>query len=132
MVYSEALSFSPDEVSLFNGESVRVIEDTYGSGKNGYTKRILKSDSGETITEYLTNDNICFAVGWKGMRIPDLKLLFGSVMYDEYVEARTMIRKKVRNEEVDGTDLSVWTGGHMRHVLGRAWIPLSTPKGFSW
>jgi len=79
----------------------------------------------DTIREYSINGTV-FAVSYRGIRIPDLKILIGPY-YEEY---RSLSFRKLRGESIKTGDIGVLLGGHMRDLHGMIWIRKSVPKGF--
>lgn len=87
-------------------------------------------DSGVTVREYLTKDDVVFAVTWRGIRKPDLSILLGSY-YVEYQNADQARAKSVGRQPVNlkTTNIVVRRFGHMRDLRGRAYVPDLVPQG---
>jgi hypothetical protein len=84
----------------------------------------------EVIREYVSSDDIVFAVAWSGSYMPNLSKLLDT-KYQEYQNTRalasantqTRLRSHVSRTESDG--IVVVTTGHMRSVFrGKAFDPV--------
>jgi len=97
----------------------------------GYTVQVIESDS-ITIREYISPNDIVFAVAWTGLINPDLTQLLGSYA-DEYHQAVKKIPRKPgrRFNQVKTSRLVVEKWGHMRNLQGRAFVPNLIPPGVS-
>lgn len=82
-------------------------------------------DGPDTIMEYSRNGTV-FAISYRGIRIPDLKILLGPY----YVEFRSLQFGKLRGESIKTGEIGVLLGGHMRDLHGTIWLRQSVPKGF--
>lgn len=87
-------------------------------------------DSGVTVREYLTTDDVVFAVTWRGIRKPDLSILLGSY-YVEYKKADQARAKSVGRQPVNlkTANMIVRRFGHMRDLQGKAYVPDLVPQG---
>jgi len=96
-----------------------------------YTVQEIAS-AGTTVREYLTPDGIVFALAWNGLVHPDLEPLLGSYAA-EYAAARGPSGPRHGRGQfmVKTKRLVVETGGHMRDLRGRAYLPALLPKGVS-
>jgi hypothetical protein len=83
--------------------------------------------SGTAVREYLSAGRI-FAVAWRGPWLPDMTILLGSY-FERYQKASRSHRSSHRPFVIDGPDLVVRSGGHMRAFFGEAHVPALLPKG---
>jgi hypothetical protein len=115
-------SAEADRVAFHGVRNVAVV--------NGLRVHEITTDS-RVIREYVSPAGIVFAVSWKGISHPDLTQLFGGY-YQEYIEAeRATPKVKGRGEmTVISKNVHAVRAGHMRAVLGKAWIPSLAPPGF--
>lgn len=88
-------------------------------------------DSGTVVREYASADGIVFALSWKGKTIPDLRTLLGSHFSALTNESAKKPRAGRAQLKVEGDDVVIVSGGHMRAYTGRAWIPSALPAGFT-
>ena len=86
-----------------------------------------------TIREYLTLSGVVFAIAWNGLVNPDLTTLLGSYA-GEFEEAKRQSppRPGQRQLTVRTNRVVVETGGHMRDLRGRAYLPALLPVGMSF
>jgi hypothetical protein len=86
--------------------------------------------SGTVVREFASPSGTVFGVSWQGFA-PDLQQLLGE-HFEEYVQAVSRQRgRRGRGTYIDTGDLVVETGGHMRFVVGRAWLRSQLPQGVS-
>jgi hypothetical protein len=93
-----------------------------------YSVQELKTPSGTTVRQFVSGSGTIFAVSWEGAA-PDLQQLLGRY-FDEFVtcvKAQPAIRG--RGTHLDTGDLVIETGGHMRFVVGHAYLRSKVPQG---
>ena len=88
------------------------------------------SSAANTVREFIAPSGTVFAIAWNGLVHPDLKVLLGS--YDE--EYRNALCQQPRTQgqrhlQLKTERLVVETGGHMRNLQGRAYLPSLVPEG---
>ena len=98
--------------------------------KNGaYSVQELKSASGVIVREYISTAGQVFAVSWQGPTRPDMQQLLGSY----FQTFRSAIQAKRSGPIIRGSvivkqaGLVVEMGGHMRWLVGRAYVPGMVP-----
>lgn len=100
-------------------------------GELRYSVDTIKA-AGMEIVEYVSSDDVVFAVVWKGTGAPDLKLLLGEY-YEEYrqeVDAARNRSPRVREPfKMKSNRLVVERAGHSRSLWGRAYLPSHLPTG---
>lgn len=96
-----------------------------------YSVQEIATDS-STIREYLTSSGVVFAIAWNGLVNPNLTLLLGSYA-GEYEGAKRLTRPQHGRRQlvVRAKRVVVETGGHMRDLRGRAYLPALLPEGVS-
>jgi hypothetical protein len=96
---------------------------------DNYTVQELQSDA-NTVREYINADGIVFAVAWNGRVHPNLTSLLGSYAGDYKAAKQQQPRRHgQRHSQVQGENVVVETGGHMRDLRGRAYLPSLLPEG---
>jgi Protein of unknown function (DUF2844) len=100
------------------------------SSPDSYTVEQISTPAGVTVNEYVSSSGNVFAVSWRGPRPPDLSQLLGSY-FSEYQTAVAAPHPQRRHLVVRTQDLVVETGGHMRDLRGRAYIPSMLPTNVS-
>lgn len=98
-----------------------------------FTTERLTLENGAHVTEYVTGDNVVFAVTWHGPAMPDLHQLLGSYAQraSDGAKAFHAGRSALGPTVVKASDFVLQTGGHMRAYWGRAWLPNAMPAGVS-
>lgn len=95
-----------------------------------YTVEQISTPAGVTVNEYLSSNGTVFAVSWRGPRPPDLAQLLGSY-FAEFQTAAASPHPQRRHLFIQTENLVVETGGHMRDLRGRAYLPTLLPPGVS-
>lgn len=104
--------------------SVRVLAN------QRYSTHEMRSAAGTTIRQFVSTSGTVFGVAWQGSA-PDLQQLLGSY-FAEYVAAMNSRRgQRGRGVHIETDDLVIETGGHMRFVVGRAFLRSRLPSGVS-
>ena len=87
---------------------------------------------GLRLREFVSPAGMVFAVSWTAAVPPDMNLLLGGY-YQEYVQKSGAIQRSGlrRSLRIASLSLVVESGGHMRSVEGRAYLPQLLPAGVS-
>jgi hypothetical protein len=94
-----------------------------------YNVKTFVTGNGVTVREYAARSGPIFGVAWQGRRPPDLSVLLGSY-YPEYATASGLKRHtNLHHEVIAGPNSIVVLGGHMGHLVGRAYVPSLAPSG---
>jgi len=97
--------------------------------RDGYTIQEILSGA-VTIREYLSPDNIVFAIAWNGLSNPDLTGLLGAYAGEYHQALQKASRERGRRHyRVKTNRLVVEKWGHMRNLQGRAFVPKLIPPG---
>jgi len=113
-------SVTSDQVHM--KASVRVLVTS------SYSVHEMQMPTGTTVRQFASPSGTVFAVTWQGFS-PDLQQLLGDY-FDQYVaEAGSQNARRGRGVYIDTGDLVVETGGHMRYVVGRAYLRSKLPQG---
>ncbi|MFZ0639982.1 MAG: DUF2844 domain-containing protein [Candidatus Acidiferrales bacterium] len=106
------------------------LQGTLQSTKNAsYTIEEVKAPTGLLVREYLSTSGQVFAVTWQGPTRPNLQQVLGTYFtaYTQAAQAQTG-RRVVRGPVVlKQGGLVVEMGGHMRWVVGRAYVSSMVP-----
>jgi len=98
---------------------------------SSYGVRSFVSADGVTVREYSAPSGLVFGVAWQGRRPPDLSVLLGSY-YSEYTSASAsapLRHTNLHHAVIKGPNSVVVMGGHMGHLVGRAYVPNLAPAG---
>jgi len=100
--------------------SVRMVPHQF------YSVQEMQTPSGTTVRQFVSPAGKVFAVAWQGSA-PDLLQLLGTY-FDEFESVATSEpSRRGRGMHLDHGDLVVDTGGHMRFVVGRAFLRSKLP-----
>ena len=95
-----------------------------------YSVHEMKTPTGTMIRQFVSPAGTVFAVTWRGFS-PDLRQLLGSY-FDQYLQGvSSETASRGRSVHIDDGDLVVDCGGHMRFVVGRAFLRRKMPSGVS-
>ncbi|MFI5183421.1 MAG: DUF2844 domain-containing protein [Vicinamibacteria bacterium] len=99
------------------------------SASRSYSVHELKAPTGTVIREFVSPDGIVFAVAWQGPFMPNLRQLLGDYFepFSEAAQAQRAHRPGRRPMLVQGAGFVVESGGPMRALFGRAYIPDRLP-----
>ena len=99
---------------------------------SGYSVQEITAESGMRVREFLDENGRVFAVTWSGPVLPDLRRLLGE-RFAEYAAALAALKNPGlrRSVRVAMPDLVVESAGHLRAYVGRAYLPVRVPSGFS-
>jgi hypothetical protein len=104
--------------------SVRVL------ARPSYSVHEMFTPTGTIVRQFASPAGIVFGISWQGFA-PDLQQLLGEHFEEYVVEATSQRGRRGRGVHIDTGDLVVETGGHMRFVVGRAWLRSKLPQGVS-
>ncbi len=93
-----------------------------------YTVEQISTPSGTVVNEYVSSGGTVFAVSWRGPRPPDLSNLLGPY-FTEFQAAASQGHQQRGQLRVETGTVVVETGGHMRDLRGRAYVPSLIPAG---
>jgi hypothetical protein len=114
----DASSVTADQAHL--KASVRLLPHQF------YSVQEMQTPSGTTVRQFVSPAGTVFAVSWQGSA-PDLQQLLGTY-FDEFEAAATAsASRRGRGMHLDTGELVVDTGGHMRFVVGRAFLRSKLP-----
>jgi len=104
--------------------SVRVVPGSH------YSVHEMQTPSGTVIRQFVSPAGTVFAVTWRGFPA-NLEQLLGSY-FGEYVQAASrQTASRGRSVHIDNGNLVVDSAGHMRSVVGRAFLRQKIPSGVS-
>jgi hypothetical protein len=101
------------------------------TSSGSYEIHEIQAANGIVLREYVSPSGSVFGVAWQGRTRPDLRQVLGSY-YDQFVKAVEAQRAQRRGFGpllIQQPGLVVEMGGHMRAMMGRAFLPQSLPAG---
>jgi len=97
----------------------RVIQNT------AYSVHEMQIESTTVVREFVSPEGKVFGISWQGSARPDLQQMLGSY-YSEFAQAAPT--RRLRGPVTIHTpNLVIQSGGHMRALAGRAYIPAMVP-----
>jgi|SRR6185437_3061787 len=90
-----------------------------------YTVHEMKSESTTVVREFVSPDGKVFGISWRGPTRPDLQQMLGNY-YSEFAAARPT-RRMHGPVTIRTQNLVIQSGGHMRALTGRAYVPAMVP-----
>jgi hypothetical protein len=90
-----------------------------------YTVHEMQSESTTVVREFVSPDGKVFGISWQGPSRPDLQQMLGNY-YSEFAAARPT-RRMHGPVTIRTQNLVIQSGGHMRALTGRAYIPAMVP-----
>lgn len=117
-----------EDVSSIKSDEAHLKSATQVIARPLYSVQQMQTPSGTRISQYVSPEGTVFAVTWQGTA-PDLQQLLGTY-FDQYVTTvAARNSQRGRGVHVDTGDLVIETGGHMRFVVGRAYLRSKMPQG---
>lgn len=97
---------------------------------DAYTVQELKSTNGVTVREYVSMAGQVFAVTWHGSMQPNLQQLLGNYFqtFKSAIQAKRSGPIAHGSIIIKQAGLVVEMGGHMRWLVGRAYVPGMVPS----
>lgn len=90
-----------------------------------YTIHEMQTESTTVVREFVSPQGKVFGISWQGPTRPDLQQMLGTY-YSEFASARPAHR--VHGPVTIRTpNLVIESGGHMRALTGRAYVPAMVP-----
>ena len=123
-----AAQASSPQASSTQADSVRAKAAARVTNYSGYSVSETLEPSGTTVKEYVSADNIVFAVSWQGPSMPNLQELLGSYS-EQFVAAASVPHAGRRAVAIQSDQLVLRSGGHMRSFAGSAYVPALLPQG---
>lgn len=117
------------DVSSVESDRLRMNAEARVTPGQQYSIHEIRAGNGTKIREYVSPAGTVFAVAWQGPTVPDLRQLLGD-HFDEYMRAAQMPpRVHTRAVHLETDDLIFESGGHMRFIVGRAYLRSKLPPG---
>ena len=92
-----------------------------------YSVHEMQSQTGPTVREFVSPQGKVFGVAWQGQTLPNFQQVLGSY-YGEF--GKNAPRRRTHGPiTVQTPNLVIQSGGHMRALTGRAYVPAMMPNG---
>jgi Protein of unknown function (DUF2844) len=129
LLLSPAFATLGDDVSSVQRDQANMNASVRVTTAEHFSIQEMQTPAGTTIRQYVSPGGKVFAVSWQGFA-PDLQQLLGGY-FDEYMRAASQAAHRGRGVRIDTGELVVESGGHMRYVVGRAFLRSKLPSGVS-
>ncbi|HUK46943.1 MAG TPA: DUF2844 domain-containing protein [Terriglobales bacterium] len=117
------------DVTSVRTDSARIKAAVAVLPGQSYSVHEMIAPTGTTIKEFVSPAGEVFAVSWQGPYTPDLRQLMGDY-FDQYLRAAQTFRRIARHVvHIETGDLVFESGGHMRFIVGRAYLRSKLPDG---
>jgi hypothetical protein len=93
-----------------------------------YSVHEMQTSTGTTVREFISAGTV-FAVSWEGAFAPDLRQVLGQHFETYNQAARDPANRRGRGLHIESGDLVFDSGGHMRYIIGRAYLQSKLPSG---
>jgi hypothetical protein len=94
---------------------------------SAYSVHEMKSQAGMTVREFVSPEGKVFGVAWQGQTLPNFQQVLGTY-YDQFI--KNAPRQRAHGPvTIHMPGLVVQSGGHMRALTGRAYVPEMMPSG---
>ena len=90
-----------------------------------YSVHEMQTDSTTVVREFVSPQGKVFGISWQGPTRPDLQQVLGNY-YSEFA-ASTPMRRMHGPVTIRTQNLVIQSGGHMRALTGRAFVPAMVP-----
>jgi hypothetical protein len=90
-----------------------------------YTVHEMQAESTTIVREFVSPQGKVFGISWQGPTRPDLQQMLGTY-YSEFAAARPT-RRVHGPVTIRTPNLVIESGGHMRALTGRAYVPTMVP-----
>ena len=129
LVSSSALAALGQDVSSVQSDGVRMKAAVSVLPGQSFSVHEMRASTGTRIREFVSPAGQVFAISWQGSSIPDLRQLLGEY-FDQYMQAaQTTPRVHRRVVHIETRDMVFESGGHMRFIVGRAYLRDKLPNG---
>ncbi len=126
-VLGESLGSLASDQQRLNGE-------LRSSAREGFSVHEITAAGGTVVRQYASPSGVVFGVSWHGPYVPDLAQLLGSYFPDFQQAVRSAAGPTARRRgplAVRTDRLVVETGGHVRSLHGRVYLPAALPTAVS-
>jgi hypothetical protein len=129
LVSSSAFAVLGQDVSSVQADGARIKAAVNILTSRSYSVHEMRAPSGTSVKEFVSPAGQVFGVSWQGPVAPDLRQLLGEY-FDPYMQAAQTTPHVLRRVvHIETGDLVVESGGHMRFIVGRAYLRSKLPDG---
>jgi hypothetical protein len=118
-----------EDVSSVQADQARMKAAVRFLPGQSYSVHEMREPSGTVVREFVSPAGAIFGVTWQGSFTPDLRQLLGT-HFEEYVQAaQAPTNRRGRGLHIETDDMVFESGGHMRFIIGRAYLRSKMPQG---
>jgi hypothetical protein len=128
LLSSSAFGVLGADVSTVQADGARMKAAVQVIPGMSYSVHQMRDPNGTTVREFVSPAGQVFAVSWQGPYTPDLRQLLGEY-FDKYMSAAKSSQPMHRRVHLETGDLVFESGGHMRFIVGRAYLRSKLPEG---
>jgi hypothetical protein len=128
---SAALANLGGDVTTVEADRAKMEATLQTKSRQIYTIHEMHTANNTTVREFVSPAGKVFGVAWEGASRPDMQQLLGSY-FDQYTQAaKAQSAKRVGRGPllIQQPGFVLQMGGHMRALVGRAYIPQLVPAG---
>lgn len=129
LLASPALATLGEDVSSIQADQAHLNASVRVAPSQLYSIHEMQTPTGTVIRQFVSPAGTVFAVSWRGFS-PDLQQLLGQ-HFEEYMAAASQPVHRRGGIHIESGDLVFESGGHMRYVVGRAFLRSKVPSGVS-
>jgi len=118
------------DATSVDADAAKMKAQTRATAVAGYTVKEITLPSGTILREYVSAEGKVFAVTWHGMTPPDLQQTLGTY-FEQFKAASAAPHAGHHHLSIRQPELVLSTGGHMRAMNGKAYVPALLPPSFS-
>src|SRR5215469_3356292 len=117
------------DVTSVHADQAKLQATVQTTANDAYTVEEVKAPTGVVVREYVSSAGKVFAVAWQGPVHPDLQQLLGSYFqaYKQALQTQKPTHLRRAPIFINQSGLVLEMGGHMRFLVGRAYIPNLVP-----
>jgi hypothetical protein len=128
---SAAFAALGQDVVSVQSDGVRMNAEVRVLPGQAYSVHEMHAATGTTVKEFVSPAGQVFGISWEGQYSPDLRQLLGDYFAQYMQAAQTTPRSFRRVVRIETGDLVFESGGHMRFIVGRAYLRSKLPDGVS-
>jgi hypothetical protein len=118
-----------DDVASVQSDQARMNAQARVLPNQSFSIHELQMPTGTIVREFVSTGGTVFGVAWQGAFAPDLQQLLGA-HFDEYMRAAQIPEnRRGRGLHIETDDMVFESGGHMRFIIGRAYLRSRLPQG---
>lgn len=117
------------DVTSVRTDQAKLQATVHVNTAGAYSVQEVKAPTGLVVREYVSSAGKVFAVAWQGPTRPDLQQLLGSYfqVFKQALQAQKPRRLRRAPIFINQSGLIVEMGGHMRFLVGRAYVSSLVP-----